>query len=177
MSPAQAPKRRTCAHMIVHELLVETKPEYRARRLKVEDDARRSIESGQAMRVAQKLITIPTVVHVVYRSDDENISDAQVKSQIKALNDDFRAKNTDKRKVPDVWKGLVTDAKIQFALATKDRGGKKTSGITRTATTVRAFSPDDTVKSKKTGGVDPWPTDRYLNIWACSLGGGLFGYA
>jgi hypothetical protein len=163
--------------MIVHELLVETKPEYRGRRLKVEEQVRRSIASGEAMRVAQKLVTIPTVVHVVYRAGNENVSDAQVKSQIRSLNNDFRAKNADKRKVPDVWKGLVTDAKIQFALATKDPGGKGTSGITRTATTVAAFSPDDTVKSKKTGGVDPWPTDRYLNIWVCSLGDGLLGYA
>ncbi len=174
MSPA--PKRRTCAHMIVHELLAETKPEYRGHRLKVEEETRRSIDSGEAMRVAKKLITIPVVVHVVYRSDSENISDAQVKSQIKALNDDFRAKNTDKSKVPAVWKGLVTDAKIQFALATKGPRGKKTTGITRAATTVKSFSPDDTVKSKQTGGVNPWPTERYLNIWVCSLGGGLLGY-
>ncbi len=126
--------------------------------------------------MAKKLITIPTVVHVVYRSEGENISDAQVKSQIKALNDDFRAKNTDKSKVPAVWQGLVTDSKIQFALATKSPRGKKTNGITRTATTVKSFGPDDTVKSKQTGGVNPWPTQRYLNIWVCSLGGGLLGY-
>ena len=177
MSPAKTPKRRTCAHMVVHELLVETKPEYRSRRLKVEQDVRSSIESGQAMRVAAKLITIPVVVHIVHRTDDEDISDAQVESQIKSLNNDFRAKNADRKKVPEVWKGLVNDSKIQFALATKDPGGKRSSGITRTATTTQSFSPDDTVKSKKTGGVDPWPADRYLNIWVCSLGGGLLGYA
>ncbi len=177
MSPANTPKRRTCAHMVVHELLAETKPEYRARRLQVEDDVRRSILSGQAMRVAKKLVTIPAVVHVVYRSDDENISNAQVKSQIKTLNADFRATNADKSKVPAPWKGLVTDSKIQFALATKDPRGKKTSGITRTATTVEAFGSDNSVKAKKTGGVNPWPTARYLNIWVCSLGEGLLGYA
>ncbi len=175
MSPV--PKRRTCAHMVVHELLAETKPEYRERRLKVEEDVRRSIESGQAMRTAQKLITIQAVVHVVYRTDDENVSDAQVKSQIKSLNADFRAQNPDKRKVPDVWKGLVTDAKIQFALTTKDPSGKRTSGITRTATTAESFSADDSVKTKRTGGVDPWPTNRFLNIWVCTLGDGLLGYA
>ena len=31
MSPVKVPKRRTCAHMVVHELLVETHPEYRQR--------------------------------------------------------------------------------------------------------------------------------------------------
>jgi hypothetical protein len=177
MSPAKTPKRRTCAQMVVHELLVETQPEYRERRLEVEQQTRRSIESGQAMRVAAKLVTIPVVVHVVYRTAEENISDAQVASQIKALNRDYRAQNTDKRKVPADWKGLVTDTKIQFALATKDPSGKNTSGITRTETKVSSFLPDDGVKAKKTGGVDPWPTDSYLNLWVCNLGEGLLGYA
>jgi hypothetical protein len=177
MSPAKTPRRRTCAHMVVHELLVETQPEYRARRLEVEEQTRRSIESGQAMRTAAKLTTIPVVVHVVHRTAEENISDAQVNSQIKVLNRDFRATNTDKRKVPAPWKSLVMDSKIQFALATKDPRGKKTSGITRTATTAEAFGADNSVKSKKTGGVNPWPTDRYLNIWVCNLGDGLLGYA
>ncbi len=177
MSPAKTPKRRTCAQMVVHELLAETQPEYRARRLEVEQHTRRSIESGEAMRVAAKLVTIPTVVHVVYKTAEENISDAQVLSQIKALNRDYRAKNPDKSKVPADWKGLVTDTNIQFALATKDPHGKKTTGITRTKTTAASFGPDDSVKSKKTGGIDPWPTDSYLNLWVCNLGEGLLGYA
>lgn len=177
MSPAKTPKRRTCAQMVVHELLVETKPEYRQRRLEVEEQSRRSIESGQAMRVAAKLITIPVVVHVVHRTAEENISDAQVHSQIKALNRDYRAKNADKSRTPADWTGLVTDANIQFALAGKDPEGRKTTGITRTATTATSFGPNDTVKSTKTAGADPWPTDRYLNLWVCNLGEGLLGYA
>lgn len=163
--------------MVVHELLAETKPEYRKRRLEAEEQTRRSIDSGGAMRVTAKLITIPVVVHVVYRTADEDISDAQVQSQIDALNRDYRAKNADKSKVPPAWKSLVIDSNIQFALATSDPQGKKTSGITRTATKATSFGADDTVKSKSTGGVDAWPADRYLNIWVCNLGGGLLGYA
>jgi pregnancy-associated plasma protein-A len=177
MSPAETPKRRTCAQMVVHELLAETKPEYRERRLKAEEQTRQSIDSGQAMRVTAKLITIPVVVHVVHRTAQEDISDAQVKSQIAALNRDFRAKNLDRKKVPGVWKSLVIDSNIQFALATKDPKGKGTSGITRTATKATSFGPDDAVKSKKTGGASPWPADRYLNMWVCNLGQGLLGYA
>ena len=163
--------------MVVHELLAETKPEYRDRRLKVEEDSRRSIESGRAMEVAAKLIRIPVVVHVVHRAEEENISTAQVKSQIKALTRDFRLRNPDKSQIPPAWKALATDAKIEFALATTDPRGKKTSGITRTATTRESFPADNTVKSKKTGGVNPWPTDRYLNCWVCNLSEGLLGYA
>jgi hypothetical protein len=177
MSPVKLPRRRTCAHMVVHELLAETHPEYRKRRLEAEEETRQSIDSGRAMRVAEKLITIPVVVHVVHRTAEENISDAQVKSQIDALNRDYRAKNADKSKVPSAWKGLLIDSNIQFALATRDPNGKKTSGITRTATSASSFSVHNEVKSSKTGGVDPWPTDRYLNFWACNLGEGLLGYA
>ena len=114
------PKRRTCAQQVVHELLVETDPGYRARRLKVEEDVRKAISSGLAMRTVAKLITIPVVVHVVYRTAAENVSDAQINSQIKQLNLDYRAKNTDVKNVPAAWKSLIVDANIEFALASKD---------------------------------------------------------
>jgi hypothetical protein len=171
------PKIRTCAQQIVHELLVETDPGYRARRLKVEDEVRKAINSGLAMRTVAKLNTIPVVVHVVYRTAAENVSDAQINSQIKQLNLDYRAKNPDVKKVPDAWKSLVVDANIEFALATKDPSGAKSNGITRTKTTVSEWGPDDTVKAAKKGGADAWPRDRYLNLWVCSLGQGLLGYA
>jgi hypothetical protein len=163
--------------MVVHELLVETQPEYRARRLEVEEQTRRSIDSGQALKVAAKQITLPVVVHVVHRTEDENISDAQVRSQIQVLNSDYGAKNTDKSKVPAPFKSLFGNAKIKFELTSKDPKGNKTNGITRTATTVREFGPDNAVKKKAKGGVNPWPTDRYLNIWVCTLGESLLGYA
>ena len=35
------------------------------------------------------VITIPVVVHVIYKNATQNISDAQIASQIKILNDDF----------------------------------------------------------------------------------------
>ncbi len=129
------------------------------------------------MRVVTELITLPVVVHVVHRAPDENISDAQVKSQITVLNRDFRVKNPDKRNVPGVWKSLLADANIDFELATEDPDGKPTSGITRTATTVDSFGLDNGVKSSATGGVNPWPTDRYLNFWVCRLSENLLGYA
>src|SRR3954466_1312113 len=177
MSTGDGPTQRTCAQMVVHELLVETQPEYRERRLEVEEETRHTIETGEAMRVVQKLIKIPVVVHVVHRTDPENISEAQVKSQIAVLNRDFRAKNPDKSRVPKAWKSLLADANIEFVLAGKDPKGRKTTGITRTVTSMSEFGANDDVKSKKSGGVNPWPADRYLNIWVCNLGQGLLGYA
>ncbi len=175
MSPA--PKRRQCGAMQEYERLLETQPSFRRNQQRAEDFIARAMASGEAERVARKLITIPTVVHVVYKRKQENISKAQVESQIAVLNEDFRATNADKRKVPDPWKGLVGDAKIQFALAGRDPNGKATDGITRTETARGPFGPGDAVKTKARGGAAPWPADKYLNIWVCNLTGGLLGYA
>jgi hypothetical protein len=163
--------------MIVHELLVETQPEYRARRLEAEEITRQTLESGEAGRVAAALTKIPTVVHIVHGTDEQRVSDRQVHSQLKTLTADYRAQNADVDTVPDPWKSLVADANIEFELATTDPDGGKTKGITRTETSVPFFRPDNLVKSAATGGVDPWPTDRYLNIWVCDLGPRLLGYA
>jgi hypothetical protein len=171
------PKRRQCGTMVVDAKLAEQFAGYRRNQERIEQVIRRSIISGLAEKTVRKLITIPVVVHVVHRTDEENISDAQVKSQIDALNRDYRLKNADKSKIPTAWKGLAVDSNIEFVLATKDPAGKKTTGITRTATNVASFGVHDEVKASKTGGADPWPTDRYLNFWACNLGEGLLGYA
>ena len=171
------PKRRQCATMVVDAQLAEAFPSYRRNQDNIEQGIRRSIGTGQALRALRKLLTIDVVVHVVYKLPAENISDAQVKSQIAVLNKDFRATNPDKSKVPPVWKGLVGDSNLKFQLAKKDPSGKATTGITRTATTRDSFGSGNAVKKKAQGGADAWASDRYLNIWVCNLADGLLGYA
>ena len=124
----------------------------------------------------RRLITIPVVVHVVYKTQSENISDAQVKSQIAALNKDYAQKN-EQTSVPTAWTGLAGNPNVQFALAKKDPNGKATTGITRTKTMRSSFGTGDSVKTRVGGGHPAWPADRYLNLWACTLSGGLLGYA
>lgn len=123
------------------------------------------------------VVTIPVVVHIVYPTEAGNISDAQIKSQIEVLNQDYRAKNPDIAKVPKPFKELIGDARIQFALAAVDPLGKPTSGITRTRTTRSTFGSDDSVKLRAKGGTDAWPTKKYLNIWVTTLENGLLGYS
>ena len=120
---------------------------------------------------------IPTVVHVVHRTASEKISMAQIKSQIKVLNQDFRLKNSDLSSVPAIWKGLAADARIEFELASVDPKGNPTTGVTYTKTDKISFNGNDEVKNKTTGGVNAWNTSKYANIWVCSLTGGLLGYA
>ena len=168
-------KRRQCGTMGAHFRLLEMDPNFRRRQVNLERGTRLRMVSRLAFRTGTT--TIPVVVHVVYKKASENISDAQIKSQIAVLNKDYRATNSDKSKVPGAWGGLVTDARVQFALASRDPKGKPTSGITRTKTTRTSFGTGDTVKSKASGGENPWPANKYLNIWVCTLQGGLLGYA
>jgi hypothetical protein len=171
------PKHRQCGVQQVTERLYELDPNLRGRHQRIEDECRRSIAKGEAQRVWRKLITIQVVVHVVAKTDEENISDEQIESQIEVLNQDYRGTNADRSKVPDVWAGLAADPNLQFALATKDPKGKPTNGITRVQTTRDSFGTGDSVKTKAGGGTPPWATDRYLNLWVCNLGEGLLGYA
>jgi hypothetical protein len=145
--------------------------------------SRREIEAFTALARRGPRTTVarvPVAVHVLYRTAAENISDAQVESQIDVLNADFRARNADRDRVPQAFADAVGDAMVEFALAEKDPKGKPTSGITRTRTRVAAFEGDvadmdDAIKTKS--GATAWPASRYLNVWVCSLGGGLLGYA
>jgi hypothetical protein len=171
------PKHRQCGVQQVTERLYELDPNLRGRHQRIEEECRRSIAKGEAQRVWRKLITIQVVVHVVAKTDEENISDAQIESQIEVLNQDYRGTNADRSKVPDAWVGLAADPNLQFALATKDPKGKPTNGITRVQTTRDSFGTGDSVKTKAGGGTPPWATDRYLNLWVCNLGEGLLGYA
>ena len=171
----EVPLVRKCGTMQVHYRLLEQDPNHRQLLGDLEHETSKRMVAGPAARVG--VTTIPVVVHVVFSNAQQNISISQINSQITALNRDYRAKNTDKSKTPAVWRGLITDTNVQFALAKKDPSGKKTNGVTRTQTQVAVFSDDDAVKSAAHGGADAWPADRYLNLWVCALGGGLLGYA
>jgi hypothetical protein len=175
MKKPKSRKRRLCGTMGAHFRLLETYPEFRLKQTNLERSTLQRMVSRAAFRPG--ITTIPVVVHVVYKTPSENISTAQVKSQITALNKDYRSTNADRKKTPSVWSGLVTDARIKFVLAKKDPKGKKTTGITRTKTTRASFGTGDTVKSASTGGAGAWPRGKYLNIWVCTLSGGLLGYA
>src|SRR5262245_39635676 len=93
------PRTRNCATLQVHFGLLDKFPQFRANQGAIESFTRRAtLERTETMRTG--VVTIPVVVHVVHRVPAENISEAQIKSQIRVLNRDYRATNTDLSKVP-----------------------------------------------------------------------------
>ncbi|MCL4138790.1 UNVERIFIED_CONTAM: hypothetical protein GTU68_031736 [Idotea baltica] len=119
------------------------------------------------------IITIPVVVHVIYNTNAENISDAQIQSQIDVLNADFRRQNTDAN---GTW-SQAADTEIEFCMASIDPSGNATSGITRTNSSVTSFGTNDQMKFNSSGGKDAWDSGNYLNMWVCNIGGSILGYA
>lgn len=172
----EVPPRRNCGTIQYMEDMLQQDPAWKVRLDQLEIETQ-NFEANRASHKTQAVITIPVVVHVVYRTNAENISDNQILSQIAILNEDFRKLNADTSSIPNVFKPLAADAQIEFCMAVQDPSGNPTNGITRTQTTVTSFSSNNAVKSNSSGGKSAWPANKYLNIWVCNLGGGLLGYA
>lgn len=74
---------------------------------------------------------IPVVVNVLYRTAAENISLAQIQSQIDVLNEDFSATNADVNNTSTYGLVKAGDTKIRFVLdAVVRRSTTKTSWST-----------------------------------------------
>jgi hypothetical protein len=136
----------------------------------------------EQIRSSAPVVTIPVVVHVLYKNATQNISDQQIYSQIAVLNQDYRRMNADTVNTPAIFDTIAADINVEFCLATLDPQGNPTNGITRTSTTggqlLGWFSPlSEDAKYDSLGGKNAWPADRYLNIWVCELFPGLLGYA
>jgi hypothetical protein len=162
--------QRNCGTMNHQHNIELNDPKIIDRRAVIEQYTNDYIASNHA-HSSRAIITIPVVVHVVYRTAAENISDAQIQSQIDSLNKDFRKLNADKSKIPAVWQSLAADCQIEFCLAQRDPSGNATTGIVRKQTTVTSFSDNDAVKYSSQGGDDIWNRNSYLNLWVCNLGG------
>lgn len=109
------------------------------------------------------VINIPVYIHVVYSNSNENISDAQINSQMNVLNEDFRSTNGDVNQVPSEFAGVVADSEINFTLA----------GTFRYSDSRTSWGTNNAVKS----AYPPVTPETHMNIWVCNIGGGILGYA
>jgi len=174
---------RNCATMEVLESQIKENPEILRNMEEIErmtEEYLRKNANGTGLR---NTITIPVVFHVLYRTTAENISDAQIQTQIDVLNNDFSAANIELNP-PDgpntplgTFLGVQSNVEVQFCLAQRDPAGNATSGITRKVTTKTTWGTNSDVKTESKGGTAAWNTSQYLNIWVCNIGGGILGYA
>ncbi len=176
LTTGSATAQRNCGTMPHYEQEVANDPD-RALRLQDIDDFTDHFVTTFDASAERAVVTIPVVVHVVYKTSAQNISDALINAQIAQLNADYARTNSDAGNTPSVFQGVSVNTNIQFCLAQRDPNGAATTGIVRRSTTVTSFSDNDAVKSTSSGGDNAWPASSYLNLWVCNLGGGLLGYA
>jgi Pregnancy-associated plasma protein-A len=159
---------RGCASMDVLEENMKDDPSLKDKMDDVEKhtkDFEKKIKGGRVG--ATGTLTIPVVVNVIYSNANENISAAQIQSQIDVLNRDFSATNTDLGLVPSAFTSLVSNFEIQFTL----------SSVIRKASNKTSWGTRDAMKSAKKGGIDATSPSTTLNLWVCNIGGGILGYA
>ena len=116
---------------------------------------------------SQSSITIPVVVHVLWNTPAQNISDAQVQSQIDVLNEDFGATNSDYNNYDAGYGNVKGDLNIQFCL----------TQVIHKQTSHKSFGGNNNMKFTKKGGSDAVDPMHLLNIWVCDIGDKLLGFA
>ncbi len=148
-------------------------------------------KKNQGINKTEATYTIPVIVHILHNGDaagvNENITAAQVQSQITVLNNDYGG--TGAGTVPSVFQAAKAgNTGVQFCLAVKDVNGAALAepGIERINWSSKGWPNPATqsssgLQSSFDGTIKPasiWDPTKYLNIWICdAAASGLLGYA
>jgi len=156
--------QRNCGAQEVLEAQLRANPELA---LKMDEIERFTEEAIAQRRLVNGVIEIPVVVNVLYKTTAQNVSQAQIQSQIDALNKDYNATNTDFGSVPALFSGVKANVGIRFVL----------DAVYRKSTKKTSWRLDDSMKKSTKGGINPTSPTTKLNLWVCNLTSGYLGYA
>jgi len=161
--------QRDCRSFEYQEQLLQKEPHLQLSHDAAQNFVRLHESSRTFSEQAGKTITIPVVVHILYHYPTEDVSDSLVRTQILALNRDFRKLNPDTVNIPESFKALAADCGIEFRLATVDPKGRATSGIIHKYSPITKWTLDDKIKLSSEMGDDGWDPESYLNIWVGTM--------
>ena len=155
---------RGCASHEVLEEQLRQDPSLAQRMQQIEKFTTEAIRTG---KLVNGKIQIPVVVNVLYKTTAENISLAQIQSQIDVLNKDFNATNSDFNQVPATFSAVKANVGISFVL----------DAVNRKYVNKTSWGTNDAMKKTSTKGIAPTSPTTKLNLWVCTIGGGILGYA
>ncbi|MEM9849442.1 MAG: M43 family zinc metalloprotease [Bacteroidota bacterium] len=119
--------------------------------------------------------TIPIIFHIVHQQAAERISEAQIQSQVDALNlafsQDIRSIGHPAEAKEGFRQRQARDTYIRFCLA------DTSASVNYIASEVVSWTSDDAIKSSTSGGADVIAPDRYLNVWVGKFDTLHSGYA
>ncbi len=168
---SQNPTERKCASNEVLEEQLNADPSLRQRMSAIEEFTERVIANPSQYRLVNGVIEIPVVVNVLYKSNAQNISLAQIQSQIDVLNKDFSATNSDYNN-PNTYQGVRSgDIGVRFVI------DNVATDIIRKKTNKQSWQLNDGMKKSAQGGINPTSPTTKLNMWVCNLASGYLGYA
>lgn len=156
--------KRSCATQDVLEAQLKADPTLAIRMNEIEAFTQKAMLTN---RLVNGKIEIPVVINVLYRTTAENITAAQIQSQIDVLNKDFNALNSDYNSVPALFSGIKANVGITFVL----------DQVVRKSTTKTSWGTNDAMKKTSSGGLAAISPTTKLNLWVCTIGGGILGYA
>jgi hypothetical protein len=151
-------------------------------RMMATEDQKSALQTLSQIRRLDTLL-IPVVVHVVYYSEEENISDEKIYEQINILNKAFGGQIQVPPGTPAWVEALAAPTGIQFCLAQRDANNQPTNGITRSQTDEPSIGLKTDSNGKlrlfydELGGKTPWDTQSFFNIYICDIGSTIAGYA
>jgi hypothetical protein len=161
---ADASLYRGCASHEVLQTQLRQNPGLAQKMQEIEDYTNKAITAG---RLVNGKIEIPVVFNVLYRTTAENVSQAQLQSQIDVLNRDFNALNSDFNTANNPYSSVRANVGITFVL----------DQVIRKATTKTSWGTNDAMKKTASGGLAATSPTTKLNYWVCTIGGGILGYA
>ena len=166
-----ASQRKCAADEVLQENL-KADPTLRQRMDAIEEFTRQVERNPSAYRLVGGVIEIPVIVNVLYKTNGQNISLAQIQSQITVLNADFAALNTDYNNTPAAFQSVRSgNIGVRFVI------DNTTTDIIRKKTNKTSWQLNDGMKKSSQGGINPTSPTTKLNIWVCNLTGGYLGYA
>ena len=160
-----ATKRSCSSDDVLQQQLIED-PTLGTRMNAIEEFTRRIIESPDQNRLVNGVIEIPVVFNVLYKTTAQNVSQAQLQSQIDVLNEDFAATNADYNLTSTYNSVKSGNIAVRFVL----------DAVVRKQTNTTSWSTNNAMK-KSAKGIAPTSPTTKLNIWICNMGGGILGYA
>ena len=146
-------------------------PDYREKVSQTFENAQRH-QQKMANSRSNAVYQVPVVVHIVYNTPEQNLSDEIIHSQIQVLNEDFRRLNADADQAREIYRQIGADAEIEFVLAEVDPDGNPTTGITRTQTDISSFIDidigfEDILEAADSCGVDLSNPTALLDSFVC----------
>ena len=155
--------QRGCASHEVLDRQLKADPTLALRINAIEEQTDEFIKNG---KIVNGVLEIPVVFNVLYRTTAENISQAQLQSQIDVLNKDFQGTNTDYNS-SNPFNSVRGALNVRFVL----------DNVVRKSTTKTSWGTNDAMKKTASGGIAATSPTTKLNYWVCNIGGGILGYA